>query len=139
LASPWESRERVVVCKPLEQRSGQFSSRRRRTEYWGQAVGPYGAPCRTAKASKRRAGAFFSARRPPPQGDGARVVMVAACFATTHALHSTVSRFLPTMGTSQARLAGDAKDQLQIMEGIVRTLMRLDAEQRQLSLFESRE
>jgi len=43
------------------------------------------------------------------------------------------------MGTSQARLAGDAKDQLQIMEGIVRTLMRLDAEQRQLSLFESRE
>jgi hypothetical protein len=33
---------------------------------------------------------------------------------------------------------GDAKYQLQVMEEIVRTLMRLDAEQRQLSLFGSR-
>jgi hypothetical protein len=31
--------------------------------------------------------------------------------------------------------AGDAKYQLRVMEEIVRTLMRLDAEQRQLSLF----
>jgi hypothetical protein len=31
--------------------------------------------------------------------------------------------------------AGDAKYQLQVQEAIVRTLMRLDAEQRQLSLF----
>jgi hypothetical protein len=30
---------------------------------------------------------------------------------------------------------GDAKYQLRVMEEIVRTLMRLDAEQRQLSLF----
>jgi len=33
--------------------------------------------------------------------------------------------------------AGDAKYQLRVMEEIVRTLMRLDAEQRQLSLFSS--
>jgi hypothetical protein len=31
--------------------------------------------------------------------------------------------------------AGDAKYQIRVMEEIVRTLMRLDAEQRQLSLF----
>ena len=31
--------------------------------------------------------------------------------------------------------AGNAKFQIQCMEAIVRTLMRLDAEQRQLSLF----
>jgi hypothetical protein len=31
--------------------------------------------------------------------------------------------------------AGDAKYQMAVMEEIVRTLMRLDAEQRQLSLF----
>jgi hypothetical protein len=35
--------------------------------------------------------------------------------------------------------AGDAYYQLQAMEAIVRTLTRLDVEQRQLSLFESRE
>jgi hypothetical protein len=35
--------------------------------------------------------------------------------------------------------AGDAKWQILCMEEIVRTLMRLDAEQRQLSLFGSRE
>jgi hypothetical protein len=33
---------------------------------------------------------------------------------------------------------GEAKYQLRVMEEIVRTLMRLDAEQRQLSLFEAR-
>jgi hypothetical protein len=31
--------------------------------------------------------------------------------------------------------AGDAKYQLRVMEAIIRTLMQLDAEQRQLSLF----
>ena len=31
--------------------------------------------------------------------------------------------------------AGDARYQIRVMEAIVRTLMRLDAEQRQLSLF----
>ena len=34
---------------------------------------------------------------------------------------------------------GEAKYQICVMEEIVRTLMRLDAEQRQLSLFGSRE
>jgi hypothetical protein len=33
--------------------------------------------------------------------------------------------------------AGDATSQIRVMEAIVRTLMRLDAEQRQLSLFGS--
>jgi len=35
--------------------------------------------------------------------------------------------------------AGEAYDQLQAMEAIVRTLQRLEVEQRQLSLFGSRE
>jgi hypothetical protein len=35
--------------------------------------------------------------------------------------------------------AGDATDQIRVQEAIVRTLMRLDAEQRQLSLFGGRE
>ena len=35
--------------------------------------------------------------------------------------------------------AGDAKYQILVQEEIVRTLMRLDAEQRQLSLFGGRE
>jgi hypothetical protein len=35
--------------------------------------------------------------------------------------------------------AGDAYHQLQVMEAIVRTLQRLDVEQRQLSLFGSRD
>jgi hypothetical protein len=35
--------------------------------------------------------------------------------------------------------AGDAQYQLRVMEEIVRTLRRLDVEQRQLSLFGSRE
>jgi len=35
--------------------------------------------------------------------------------------------------------AGDATYQLQVMEEMVRTLLHLDAEQRQLSLFDTRE
>jgi hypothetical protein len=35
--------------------------------------------------------------------------------------------------------AGDAKYQIRCLEAIVRTLMQIDAEQRQLSLFGSRE
>jgi hypothetical protein len=35
--------------------------------------------------------------------------------------------------------AGDARYQIRVLEEIIRTLMQLDAEQRQLSLFGSRE
>ena len=44
----------------------------------------------------------------------------------------------PALVKSGTLDAGDAKYQLHVMEEIVRTLMRLDAEQRQLSLFEAR-
>ena len=40
----------------------------------------------------------------------------------------------PAWGKSGKPEAGDAKDQLLVQAEIVRTLMRLDAEQRQLSL-----
>ena len=45
----------------------------------------------------------------------------------------------PVWVTSGKLDAGDATYQLKVMEEIVRTLMRLDAEQRQLSLFGNRE
>ena len=45
----------------------------------------------------------------------------------------------PAWVTSGKLDAGDATYQLKVMEEIVRTLMRLDAEQRQLSLFGNRE
>jgi len=45
----------------------------------------------------------------------------------------------PTWVKSGKLDAGDAKCQIAVQEEIVRTLMRVDAEQRQLSLFGSRE
>jgi hypothetical protein len=45
----------------------------------------------------------------------------------------------PAWVTSGKLDPGDARYQIAVQEEIVRTLMRLDAEQRQLSLFGSRE
>lgn len=47
-------------------------------------------------------------------------------------------RVYPTLIQSGKLDAGDAKWQMLVMEEVLRTLMRLDAEQRQLPLFANR-